>query len=51
METKTVVSSAGVNNHNPSETPNAEQPTQSVKALSTINDKGLSRINLFDDAQ
>ena len=51
METKNVVSSAGINNHNPSETPNAEQPTQSVKTLSTINDKGLSRINLFDEKQ
>lgn len=51
METKTEVGSAGVNNNNPSETPNAEQPTPSVKALSTINEQSLSRVNLFDEKQ
>ena len=51
MESKSGTDSAGVIINNPKETPNAEQPTPSVKALSTINDKGLSRINLFDEKQ
>jgi hypothetical protein len=51
METNGKVSSAGLDNNNPSESPAKEQPTPAVKALSTINDRGLSRINLFDDKQ
>ena len=51
METKNEVSPAGVDNNNPSETPNAGQPTHSSKALSVINEQSLSRINLFDEKQ
>lgn len=51
METKIEVSSVGANNNNPSEAPITEQPTHSTKALSTINDQSLSRVNLFDEKQ
>lgn len=51
METNGKVSSAGVDNENPNKTPVQEQTTPAVKALSTINDKGLSRINLFNEKQ
>lgn len=51
METNVKVSSAEVNNNNPSETSVKEQPTPTTKALTTINDRGLSRVNLFDDKQ
>ena len=51
METDAKVSSAKVNNNNPSETLVKEQPTHTVNSVATINDKGLSRINLFDEKQ
>ena len=51
METNGKVSSAGVDNNNPSKTPVKEQPTPSTNAVATINDRSLSRINLFDDKQ
>ena len=51
METNGKVSSAEVNNNNPSETSVKEQPTPTTKTLSTINDRGLSKINLFDEKQ
>lgn len=51
METNGKVSSAGVDNENPNKTPGKEQPTPTVKALSVTNDKGLSKINLFDEKQ
>lgn len=51
METNGKVSSAGVDNNNPSKTPVKEQPTPSTNAVATINDKSLSRINLFDEKQ
>lgn len=51
METNGKVSSAGVDNENPNKTSGKEQPTPTVKTLSVTNDKGLSRINLFDEKQ
>lgn len=51
METKGNVSSDGVNDINPSKTPNKEQPTPTTQLMSITNEKGLSKINLFDDRQ
>lgn len=51
METVSKVSSAEVDNNNPSNTSVKEQPIPSTKTLSTINERGLSRVNLFDDKQ
>ena len=51
METKGNVSSDGVNDINPSKTSNKERPTPTTQLMSITNEKGLSKINLFDDKQ
>lgn len=51
MDDANKVSSPKVNNKVPSETLGKEQPTPTTNAISTINERSLSRINLFDDKQ
>ena len=51
METTKNVSSAEVINEHPKDTSKAEHTTHSQVLANTINNQGLSRINLFDDKQ